>query len=447
MCGAGPLAPGKRRGSAQKRLRSGPCECDELRRGEREAQTKMAQTSKRMLEGYLVLDFTQVLAGPTTTRYMAEMGADIIKVEFAPTGDISRGVPYMHDGRSAYYVQQNRGKKSLCLDLRNPAAAPIIRELIQKADVLVENYAPGVIGRLGFGYDVVRGINPKIIMCSISTFGQDGPLANRPGYDFIGCAYSGVLSMIGERDRPPSLPQVGVGDISTGVHALTAIMAALLHRERTGEGQYVETSLLDCYFSYNDMTVHTVSLTGGSFVPKRNGAHHFGVAPLGIFNGKQSPILIMASTEHQFAYLCRAMDQPELPSDPRFCNNTVRMEHIGELTGLIQDWFDAMPSDEEIYRRFEKERVPFAQVLSIDRAMAHPHMRQREVVREVNDRFLGKFDIPGFPLRFSSYERHPEMEAPTLGEHNETVLRQYLGYSPERIDALRQQGVLRSGDR
>jgi CoA:oxalate CoA-transferase len=407
----------------------------------------MAQTTKRMLEGYRVLDFTQVLAGPTTTRYMAEMGAEVVKVEFAPSGDISRGVPYLRDGRSAYYVQQNRGKRSLCLDLKNPAAAAIIRELIPKVDVLVENYAPGVIGRLGFGYEAVKALNPKIIMCSISTFGQDGPLANRPGYDFIGCAYSGVLSMIGERDGAPSLPQVGVGDISTGVHALSAITAALLHRERTGEGQYVETSLLDCYFSYNDMTVHTASLSGGSFLPRRNGSHHFAVAPLGVFKGKRSPILIMASTEHQFGYLCRAMGRPELPTDPRFCNNTARMTNVEELKRLIQDWFDATPSDDEVYRRFEEYRVPYAQVLSIEEAMAHPHLREREVVRTVNDRFLGEFDLPGFPLRFSAYDRHSEMEAPTLGEHNDAVLQEYLGYSPDKIAGLKREGVLHRGER
>ena len=143
-------------------------------------------------------------------------------------------------------MQQNRGKKSLCLDLKNPAGKAIIKELMPKMDVMVENYAPGVIGRLGFGYDTVRTHHSKIIMCSISTFGHSGPIANRPGYDFIGCAYSVVLSMIGDRDRPPALPQVGVGDVSTGVHALSAILAVLLHRERTGEGQCVETSLLDC---------------------------------------------------------------------------------------------------------------------------------------------------------------------------------------------------------
>jgi CoA:oxalate CoA-transferase len=407
----------------------------------------MASTSKRMLEGYRVLDFTQVLAGPTTTRYMAEMGAEVVKIEFAPGGDIARAVPYLRDGRSAYYVQQNRGKKSLCLDLKNSAAVAIVRELIPKFDVLVENYAPGAITRLGFGYDAVKALNPKIVMCSISTFGQSGPLANRPGYDFIGCAYSGVLSMIGERDGAPSIPQVGMGDVSTGVHALSAIMAGLLHRERTGEGQYVETSLLDCYFSYNDMTVHTASLTGGTTLPRRNGAHHFAVAPLGVFKGKRSPILIMASTEHQFPYLCRAMGKPELASDSRYCNNAGRIAHFEELTRLIQDWFDAMPSDEAVYRCFEEHRVPYAQVLSIEEAMAHPHLREREVVRTVNDRFLGEFDVPGFPIRFSSYPRHPEMEAPTLGQHNREVLRDYLGYPADRVAALEQGGVLHSGVR
>ncbi|MBV8362120.1 MAG: CoA transferase [Deltaproteobacteria bacterium] len=404
-------------------------------------------TAKPMLNGYKVLDFTQVLAGPTTTRYMAEMGAEVVKVEFAPNGDISRQVPFLRDGRSGYYVQQNRGKKSLCLDLKHPAAATIIRELIPKFDVLVENFAPGVIGRLGFDYKVVKTLNPKIIMCSISTFGQNGPLATRPGYDFIGCAYSGVLSMIGEPDRLPVLPQVGVGDISTGVHGLTGILAALLHRERTGEGQFVETSLLDCYFSYNDLTVHAASLSRGAILPRRSGSHHFGMAPLGIFKGKSCPILIMAGTQHQFAYLCQAMGRPELPDDPRFKTNPDRMEHIEELKRLIQEWFDSMPGDDEIFRLFDEYRVPYAPVLMIEQAIAHPHLRDNEIVRTVNDRFLGEFDVPGFPLRFSEFPRHPQLDAPTLGEHNRLILTDYLSYSPERIEALERDGVLHHGAR
>jgi crotonobetainyl-CoA:carnitine CoA-transferase CaiB-like acyl-CoA transferase len=404
-------------------------------------------TAKPMLDGYRVIDFTQVLAGPTTTRYMAEMGAEVVKVEIGPNGDISRQVPFLRDGRSGYYVQQNRGKKSLCLDPKHPAGAAIIKELIPKFDVLVENFAPGVIGRLGFDYQVVKTLNPKIIMCSISTFGQNGPLATRPGYDFIGCAYSGVLSMIGEPDRLPVLPQVGVGDISTGVHGLTAILAALLHRERTGEGQFVETSLLDCYFSYNDMTVHTASLSRGAILPRRSGSHHFGVAPLGVFTGKSCPILIMASTEHQFAYLCRAMGRPELPSDPRFKSNADRMAHVEELKRLIQEWFDSMPGDDEIFRLFDEYRVPYAPVLTVEQAIAHPHLRDNEIVRTVNDRFLGEFDVPGFPLRFSQCERHPQLDAPTLGEHNRSILTDYLGYSSERIEALEREGVLHKGPR
>ena len=403
--------------------------------------------TKPILDGYKVLDFTQVLAGPTTTRYMAELGAEVVKIEIAPNGDISRQVPFLRDNRSGYYVQQNRGKKSLCLDVKHPAGAAIVKELIPKFDVLVENYAPGVIGRMGFDYNVVKSLNPKIIMCSISTFGQNGPLAKRPGYDFIGCAYSGVLSMIGEPERLPVLPQVGVGDISTGVHGLTAILAALLHRERTGEGQFVETSLLDCYFSYNDMTVHSASLSRGAMLPRRNGSHHFGVAPLGVFNGKSCPILIMASTQHQFAYLCRAMGRPELPDDPRFKNNADRMANVEELKRLIQEWFDSMPGDDEVFRLFDEYRVPYAPVLNVEQAISHPHLRDNEVVRTVSDRFLGEFDVPGFPLRFSECPRHPELVAPILGEHNRTVLTDYLGYSAERIEALERDHVLHRGER
>jgi CoA:oxalate CoA-transferase len=219
------------------------------------------------------------------------------------------------------------------------------------------------------------------------------------------------------------------------------------HRYRTGEGQYLETSLLDCYFSYHDMPVASASLSGGAISPRRTGAHHFAMAPLGVFNGKRNPILIMAGIENQFGYLCRAMGRPELTSDPRFSNNAARMKHLDELKRLIQEWFDAMPTDEEVYRRFEEHRVPFAQVLSIEEAMAHPHLREREIVRTVNDRFLGEFEVPGFPLRFSEYGRNPETEAPTLGEHNETVLRDYLGYSTEHVAALEREGVLHRGAR
>jgi len=177
---------------------------------------------------------------------MAQMGAEIIKVEMAPNGDYSRLLPFIRDGRSAYYVQQNRGKKSICVDLKHPAGLVIAKELIPMMDVVVENFAPGVIARLGLDYKTVSALNPKIVMCSVSTFGQTGPLSNRPGYDYIGASYAGVLDMIGYADRPPVFPLLGIGDVSTGVHAMGAITSALLFRERAGQGN---TSKLRCSMS------------------------------------------------------------------------------------------------------------------------------------------------------------------------------------------------------
>jgi crotonobetainyl-CoA:carnitine CoA-transferase CaiB-like acyl-CoA transferase len=214
---------------------------------------------------------------------MAEMGAEVIKVELAPDGERSRAMPFLKNERSGYFVQQNRGKLSLCLDPRREEGKTIIRELIAKVDVLVENYAPAVIARMGFDYETVRLINPKIIMCSVSTFGQQGPLANDPGYDFVGQAYAGVTSLSGEEGGAHFPPTLAIGDISTGAHGLAAVACALLHRERTGEGQYLDISLVDAYFSYHDVWVQTISANGGEAKPARTGMHYSVLAPAGMF--------------------------------------------------------------------------------------------------------------------------------------------------------------------
>jgi crotonobetainyl-CoA:carnitine CoA-transferase CaiB-like acyl-CoA transferase len=401
----------------------------------------------RMLDGYKVLDFTQVIAGPTTTRYLAEMGAEVIKVEIAPNGDISRAIPILRDGRSAYFVQHNRGKKSLCLDPRKPAALALLKELVATVDVLVENFSPGVIGRLGLDYQTVSAINPKIVMCSISSLGQTGPLALQPGYDFVGAAYAGILDMTGYPDRPPVFPQAAIGDVSTGVHAMGAILAALLHRERTGRGQYVETSLVDCYFSYHEANVEMLSASHGEFRPKRTGAHHYLIAPVGIFNAKQRPVLIIAGIDHQWPAMCRAMGRPELATDPRFKDIPSRGANREELTRLVQDWIDSLSSDEQLFGLLAEHRVPYAPILSVEEAINHPHLRERGTVRTINDRFVGEYDVPGFPLRFSEFPEPREMVAPTLGEHNAEVLSDYLGYPPERVRQLEADGILVSGPR
>ena len=278
---------------------------------------------KHILDGYKVLDFTQVLAGPTVTRLMAEMGAEILKVELAPNGEISRGLPYLRNGRSAYFIQQNRGKKSLCIDARHAKGLAILKQLVKQVDVLVENFAPGVIGRLGLDYGSVKALNPKIVMCSISAFGQSGPLSHLPGYDYIAQAYSGITSMIGEKDGQPYFPLPGIGDVSTGVHATAAINGALLYRERTGQGQYVDIALLDAYFHCHELNVQMYSASGGDIKPTRSGTQHYAVCPSGLYKGRETYLFIMA-LPHQWPSVCKAIGRPDLVPTTRALSITRR---------------------------------------------------------------------------------------------------------------------------
>lgn len=403
----------------------------------------MVQTEpQHLLSGYTVLDFTQVLAGPTVTRLMAEMGAEIIKVEMMPNGEISRALPFMKDGRSAYFIQQNRGKKSLCIDPRHPKGQEILRALVKQVDVLVENFSPGTIGRLGFSYDVVKELNPRIIMCSISALGQTGPLSAIPGYDYIGQAYAGVTYMIGDPDGAPSFPMLGIGDVSTGVHAYAAIATALLYRERTGKGQYLDIALLDTYFHCHELNVQLYSGTGGAVQPKRSGSHHYAISPSGLFKGKSTYLFILC-LEHQWAVLCRALGKPELIEDPRFVNNAERVKHLADLIPIIEGWIIAQPSDDEAVRILQEGHVPTAPVLSIAEAVNHPHLRARGTIRQITDRSFGTLDIPGMPLRFSEFPEDLPLQAPFLGEHNEEILTTRLSYTAEQVGELQNAGVLK----
>ena len=405
----------------------------------------MAEAAMRhVLDGYKVLDFTHIVAGPTCTLMLAEMGAEVIKVEMAPNGDAARGGPMMVNGRSGYFVQHNRGKKDMCVDLKHPEALAIMKALIPQVDVMVQNYAPGVIGRLGLGYEVVSKINPRIVMCSISAFGQTGPLAQEPGYDYLGAAYAGVVSMCGEPGGPPYVPMIALGDVSTGAHAMGAICAALLGRARTGRGQHLDISLLDTYFHYHEAGIETHTISKGKIKPTRSGQHSWYAVPAGIFKGRDHYMIIIAALDHQFAALCRAMGRPELAEDPRFKVNAARLENLQELIALIEGWLQATP-EEQVLAAMSEHRVPCAPVLSVEEAVNHPHLRQRGTVRTVHDRILGDFDVPGFALRFSDFPRRLDLEAPTLGEHNEEVLTKYLGYPQSRVRELEQMGVLRSG--
>jgi crotonobetainyl-CoA:carnitine CoA-transferase CaiB-like acyl-CoA transferase len=404
-----------------------------------------ADSPRHILDGYKVLDFSQIVAGPTCTLMLAEMGADVIKVEMAPAGDPARGGPFLKNGRSGYFVQHNRGKKGICVDLKTPDGLAVIKDLIKQIDVLVENFAPGVIGRLGLDYETVKAINPKIVMCSISAFGQRGPLAHEPGFDYLGAAYAGIVSMGGEPNGAPYVVMSAIGDVSTGAHAMGAICAALLYRERTGLGQHLDISLLDTYFHYHEAGVETFSLSKGAINPTRSGLHSWYSVPAGIFKAKDRYMIIIAPLVHQFAGLCRAMGRPELADDPRFSVNDARLKNLQELVAIIEGWLQSMPSDDAAMAAMKEYRVPHAPVLSVAEAVNHPHLRERGTVRTVHDRILGDFDVPGFALRFSQFPDRLELEAPLLGEHNEQVLTGDLGYSSNRVHELEKKGVLRNG--
>src|SRR5208283_4831678 len=299
----------------------------------------------QMLEGYRVLDFTQFVAGPTCTRILAEIGAEVIKVELAPDGDRVRGdglrslaPEFKNSSHTTYYLQHNHSKLSFAIDLKKPGAREIVMSMIPQVDVVVENFAPRVIDRLGFAYKDVKAVNPKIIMCSISMAGQTGPLSAKPGYDFIGQAYAGVTDGIGQADGPPALTTMAVGDVSTGVAAAMAVGFALLHRERTGEGQYLDASLLDTYFHMHEQNVPAISLRGDKFRPRRSGSLHPDGGPTGSYRYKGDQFVFLTVVPHQWPQLVAAMAMPELLTDPRFKSARGRRDNRFELREVMEKW-------------------------------------------------------------------------------------------------------------
>jgi CoA:oxalate CoA-transferase len=403
----------------------------------------------RMLEGYRVLDFGQFVAGPTCGRLLAEMGAEVVKLELAPEGDRVREggfkpaqPEYKHSSQSTYYFQHNHSKLSFAIDLKKPRARELVTAMLPKFDVLVENFAPGVIGRLGFSYETVKQINPRIIMCSISMAGQSGPLATKAGYDHIGQSYAGIADGIGEADRGPAMATMAIGDISTGVATAMGICAALLHRERTGEGQYLEGSLLDTYFHMHDQHVPKIALAGNKVRPTREGAVPKAVGPLGIYRYRDNQYITILTTPHQWPQVLRAMNRPDLANDPRFSKPRARAANYLELKQIIEDWLATFPTRDDALTALDQERVPCGPVLTVNEAMAHPHMNQRKTVRWVDDPLLGRVAIPGIPIKFSAWPDRMQLRAARLGEDNEKVLRDYLNLDDSQIRDLYQNGVL-----
>jgi CoA:oxalate CoA-transferase len=395
----------------------------------------------QMLEGYRVLDFTHWVAGPTCTRILGELGADVIKIERSVQGDHVRALGVVRDGMSTYYFQHNHSKRCLALDLRKPRAVELLLQMIPKIDVVVENFAPGVIGGMGLGYDALSRINPKLVMASISVAGQVGPLSHKPGYDYLGSAYSGVLDQIGEPDRPPSVPAMAIGDVSAGVAAAMAVGFALLNRERTGAGQYIDASLIDTYFHMHELCVPLVSLRPGKFIPKRAGSMHPTGSPVGVFQANGGYLFLVVQ-QHEMPRLWAAMGRMDLAGDPRFATLRDRMKNNLALKEIIEAWLGTLPDRDAALAVLDRERVPCAPVYKLEEAMAEPHLRERRTVRRVKDRAIGEFDIPGMPVKFSSFNTRTDVKASRVGEDNDSVLRDTLGLSDAAIAALYAEQIL-----
>ncbi len=405
-------------------------------------------TGKPMLTGYRVLDITQYVAGPACCRMLAEMGAEVIKLELAPAGDRTRGMgfkpadPAIADvTQSTYFFQQNHSKKSLALDFSKPRARELIRSLMPRIDVVVENFTPGVMARAGLGYEDLRRINPALIMCSISLAGQNGPLSGKPGYDYIGSAYAGVSDLLGEPGQAPAHQGTSIGDSLCGMTATSAILAALLHRERTGEGQYIDAALIDNYFNTHQNSIPRVALQGGQFVPKRSGRFH-PEGGGGAYRYRDDQWIYLIAPDHKWIGLTRALDAPEWLNDPRFRNRRERRLNGEALAAAIEERLSRFPSREAAVAALERERVPVAPILTLNEAIAHPHLRERGTVRKVKDPYIGEFDIPGMPVKMSAWPAQTELKAALLGEDNENVLRELLGLTDDEIASLYAEAVL-----
>ncbi len=396
------------------------------------------------LEGIRVLDLSRILAGPWCTQNLADLGADVIKVERPGTGDDTRhwGPPYLKDGQgrdtaeAAYYLSANRNKRSLEADIATPQGAALIRELAAHCDILVENFKVGGLRKYGLDYDSLREINPRLIYCSVTGFGQDGPCAQLPGYDFMIQGLGGLMSITGERDDlPGGGPQkagVAVTDIITGMYASVAILAALQERHRSGLGQHLDIALLDCHVAL--LANQNSNYFASGVAPTRAGNAHQNVVPYQVFAASDGHLIVATGNESQYRAYCKAIGAPELGDDPRFATNRLRVTNREELIALLSDIMKQGRRDDWI-ARLEAVGVPCGPINNIAQAFAHPQVQARQLRRELPHPLGGTAAVTASPLRFSAtpvvYRRAP----PLLGEHTAEILREVLGKSDPEIAA------------
>jgi CoA:oxalate CoA-transferase len=399
---------------------------------------------QKALEGIRVIDLSHVLAAPTTTMFLADLGAEVIHLE-PPQGDDSREYgPFAGEpgkNRSGYFISLNRNKESLVLNLKLEAGREILRELIAVSDVLVENFRPTAMRKMGFGWEEIQKINPRIIYAAISGFGHDSPpgYAARPSYDMVAQAYSGLMSITGPEGGPPCRVGSSVGDIIAGQQAAIGILAALAWREKTGRGQFYDGSMVDGLFAVLESAVVRYTISGQ--IPGPLGGAHPSITPFEAFRTQDAWVIVAAGNDLIWERLCRILGREELIADARFVTNHLRTENRPALTAILT---------EELTRRttaawmeiFAKEGIPCSRINNIQQICEDPIIAHRNMLVTVDQPEAGPVRIAGSPIRLSETPGRVERPAPRLGEHSAAVLKRVLGYDRGRIEALRAAGVI-----
>jgi formyl-CoA transferase len=395
---------------------------------------------QRPLEGIRVLDLSRVLAGPYCTMLLGDLGADVIKVEQPGLGDDTRrwGPPWAGT-ESAYYLCVNRNKRSITLDLKSDEGKEILRNLARESDIVVENFKVGGLDRMGIGYSDLSAINPSLIWCSITGYGQDGPYASRAGYDFVAQGEAGIMSITGEIDGEPMKVGVAIVDITTGLFSSNAILAALHARHATGKGQHIDSTLFTSAVAWL-ANVGSSYLTTGD-LPRRLGNAHPSIVPYQTFKAKDLWIIIGAGNDRQFAALCQILGMEHLIVDPRFADNPSRVANRDELIPILQSVLETRDADDWL-EEISAAGIPCGPINTLDRVFDHPQTIHRNMVVEIDHPTAGTVKMAGIPFQMSGTPpavlRHP----PLLGEHTEEVLGSDLGFEQARITELRSKGVI-----
>jgi len=391
------------------------------------------------LTGITVVDLTRVLAGPYCTMLLGDMGAEVIKIERPDGGDDTRGFgpPYLN-GESAMFLAINRNKQSMTLNLKHSEAKTILGKLIERADVLVENFRPGTMANLGFAYEATRQLNPRLIYCSISGFGQTGPYASRGGYDTIAQAMSGIMSATGHPDMPPAKAGVPIADIGTGMFAAFGIVCAYIARQRTGEGQLVDTSLLDTSIALS--LVESATFLAGGELPAPMGSTHRRNAPHGAFRVKDGYIAITADSAHFWQRFCQIMELEALLDDPRFKTNADRVANKHLLQEIVENVTTTREGSYWLEKLGDAE-IPCGPVNSYAEVFNDPHVLARQMLMEVEHPLAGRVKMTGINVKLSHTPGALQRPAPTLGQHTHQVLHT-LGYQDQAINQLKIAGVI-----